>query len=229
MTSDPDIASVGSLLGDGARAQMLLALLGGDALSAGRLAEIGGVSPSGATAHIRRLRDGGLVTCERSGRRLLVRLANDETAAALEALARIAPRPPVRTLRQSAADDALRRARTCYDHLAGELGVAVTDALVERKLLRAGDGAFDVPAAGVSWFGQLGVDVEQVRERRRAFARECVDWTERRPHLAGALGAGLADAFVARRFVERLPGGRALAVTSAGRRWLRRELALDLA
>src|SRR4051812_42084100 len=130
MAEDVDIASVGALIGDSARAAMLQALLGGDGISAGQLARAAGVSKSGATAHLRRLRDGGLVSAETVGRHSLYRLADPEVADVLEALARVAPLRPVRSLRESESAGALRAARTCYDHLAGELGVGITEALV---------------------------------------------------------------------------------------------------
>ena len=196
---------------------MLNALMGGEAVSAGELARVGGVSPSGATAHLGRLRDGGLVTDEVAGRQRVFRLASPELADALEALALVAPPVPVRGLPHAAAAEALKRARTCYDHLAGELGVAVTEALVEREVL-AHDGA------GGAWFDELGLDLDALRRARRSFARGCVDWTERRPHVAGSLGAGIATACFAHGWVRRRPGGRAVVVTAAGTDWLERRL-----
>jgi DNA-binding transcriptional ArsR family regulator len=226
--TDADIATVGAALGDDSRGAMLLALLGGGTFSAGELARIAGRSPSGATAHLRTLSDAGLVVSASAGRRRLFRLASPEVADALEALLQIAPPSPVRTLRHSHAGAALKRARTCYDHLAGELGVAVTEALVDRGCLRLRDSSFEVPADGVAWFGELGVDTAALERGKRSLARACVDWTERRPHLAGALGAALAGFFVERRFVRRLPGGRALALTPAGSDWLEEKLGLQL-
>ncbi|MGZ4390413.1 MAG: ArsR/SmtB family transcription factor [Gaiellaceae bacterium] len=226
MIADADIAAVGAALADESRAAMLLALLGGDTLSAGELARISGRSPSGASAHLHTLHAAGLVAAEDFGRNRFFRLAGPDVAEALEVLARVAPPREVRTLRQSEAARALKRARTCYDHLAGELGVAVTDALIERDLLLRGDDTFRVTAGGSSWLAGLGVDVAALGRTRRSLARACLDWTERRPHLAGALGAALADVFFARGLVRRLPGGRAIAVTPAGDAWLARELGL---
>lgn len=224
MIAETDIAAVGALIGDRARASMLNALMGGEPMSAGELARVGGVSPSGATAHLRRLRDGGLVVDEAAGRQRVFRLSSPELAEALEALALVAPPLPVRGLREARALGALKRARTCYDHLAGELGVAVTDALVEREMLERGDGGFAVTGAGRDWLGQLGLDLEALRRSRRSFARGCVDWTERRPHVAGSLGAGIAATFFTRGWVRRRPGGRAVVVTAAGAQWLERGL-----
>jgi DNA-binding transcriptional ArsR family regulator len=222
-----DIASVGFLLGDDARAAMLLTLLGGEAVPAGELARRAGVSPSGASAHLRRLREGGLITQERIGRHRYFRLASPELAEALESLARVAPVRPASSLRESETTQALKRARTCYDHLAGELGVALADALVERKLLTRSDEAFALTRDGAAWLGSLGVDLAVVGRSRRSFARACIDWSERRPHLAGALGAAVCDLFFARVWIRRLPGGRAVAVTEDGRAWLARELGVS--
>jgi DNA-binding transcriptional ArsR family regulator len=222
-----DIASVGALLGDDARAAMLLTLLGGEAVPAGELARRAGVSPSGASAHLRRLREGGLITQERIGRHRYFRLASPELAEALESLARVAPVRPASSLRESETTQALKRARTCYDHLAGELGVALADALVERKLLTRSDEAFALTRDGAAWLGSLGVDLAVVGRSRRSFARACIDWSERRPHLAGALGAAVCDLFFARVWIRRLPGGRAVAVTEDGRAWLARELGVS--
>ena len=226
MFEDADIAAVGALLADRARASMLEALLSGEATTAGELAFQAGVSRSGASAHLRRLREGGLVTEEVAGRNRLFRLASPELAEALEALARVAPTRAASGLREAETMRALKRARTCYDHLAGELGVAVTEALVRRRILRAGDGDFSLTTAGSAWFGDLGVDVDSARASRRSFARGCLDWSERRLHLAGSLGAALADAFFGHGWLRRLPGGRAVALTDAGEAWLRDELEL---
>ena len=216
MIADADIAAVGALVGDRARASMLLALMGGDAVSAGELARRAGVTPSGATAHLWRLRDGGLVTSEVVGRQRVFQLAGPDVAEALEALSLVAPPLPARGLRQSRAAAALKQARTCYDHLAGEFGVAVTEALVEREVLAPENGRFAVTGPGRLWLGDLGVDVDALERKPRSFARSCLDWSERRPHLAGSLGAGVATAFFARGWVRRRPGGRAIAVTAAG-------------
>lgn len=226
MIADVDIAAVGAALADRSRAAMLLALLGGETLTAGDLARIAGRSPSGASAHLRALRDAGLVVTEEAGRNRFFRLANSEIAEALEMLARVAPRRPPRTLRQSEAARAIKRARTCYDHLAGELGVGVTEALVERRLLDSDDDSFRVTRAGRAWLSELGIEIAALERQRRSFARACLDWTERRPHLAGALGAAFADVFFTRGWVQRLPGGRAIMLTPRGSEWLAREFGL---
>jgi DNA-binding transcriptional ArsR family regulator len=226
VNGEADIASIGALLADDARASMILTLLGGDAIPASELARRAGVSPSGASAHLKRLREGGLITQERAGRHRYFRLASPELAEALESLSRVAPLRPVSSFRESEATRTLKHARTCYDHLAGELGVGVAEALVGRGVLTHNNDAFTITGDGIRWFTALGIDLEELAGSRRSFARACVDWSERRPHLAGALGAALEDVFFARKWIRRLPGGRAVAVTLDGRAWLARELGL---
>jgi DNA-binding transcriptional ArsR family regulator len=226
--ADPDIAALGALLAEDARASMLLALLDGDAISAGELARRAGVSPSGASAHLRRLREGGLIVDEVAGRNRFFRLAGGELAEALEALARVAPPKPPTSLRSAESARALKRARTCYDHLAGELGVALAEALVERGLLVHGEDTFSVTRAGEPWLAELGIDLGEVGRRRRSLARACLDWSERRPHVAGALGAALSARFFELRWLGRLPGTRAVHLTPAGERELLARLAVRL-
>jgi DNA-binding transcriptional ArsR family regulator len=226
VVAEPDIATIGAALADEARAAMLVALLGGESLSAGELARRAGVSQSGASNHLRTLREAGLVTVEPDGRSRYYHLANAQLAEALEALALIAPPKKIVSLRQSEAARALKRGRSCYDHLAGELGVSVSDALVELGVI--GRDSFTPTDHGELWLERLNIDLAELRAGRRTLSRVCLDWTERRPHLAGALGAAIAAEFFARHLITRLPGGRAVAVTPAGAAWLDRELGIRL-
>jgi DNA-binding transcriptional ArsR family regulator len=227
--ADGGLAAVAALLGEPTRAAMLDALMDGGAHPAGELARRAGVSPSTASGHLARLLAGGLVTCEANGRERRYRLASPETAEALEVLALLAPAPEIRSLRAANRSEALRTARTCYDHLAGRLGVAVTDALVERGALLRRDVSFELTPVGKTVLGRLGVDIAAARARRRSFARSCLDWSERRPHLAGALGAEVAEALTSRGWFQRRPHDRALTITCAGAAGLQRELGVDLA
>jgi len=224
VTSAPDLASVAALLADATRAGLCLALLDGRAWTAGELAAHVGVARSTATEHLHRLVAGGLLAERRQGRHRYVQLADPAVADLLEDLAaRSEPRPAApRGLRAVTADAALRRGRTCYDHLAGQLGVAVTAAMSARGLL---DGGTLTPA-GAAWFPDaLGV---ALAGDRRPAARECLDWTERRPHLAGAAGAALCATFLANGWVLPTGPGRAVRVSDDGRAALRDLLALEL-
>ena len=188
----------------------------GDPCAAGELARRAGIAPSTASGHFARLLAGGLVACESVGRERRYRLASAAVAATLEALARVAPPLTVRSWRGADRGAAIRSARTCYDHLAGRLGVGLTEALVAQGVLIPRDTAYELTAAGEETLDRLGVDVAAARARRRSFARACLDWSERRPHLAGALGAAVAETILARGWVRRRPGDRGLHVTAVG-------------
>ncbi len=222
---DLDIAPIAGLLADRARVAMLWAVSDGRHLSAGNLAEIGRVSPSAATAHLTKLVGAGLLAVERQGRHRLYRLANPTVVGALEALAAVAPapRPDVR------APIPLHLARTCFDHLAGALGVRVTDVLIARGAIVLTDDAYMVTLSGEGTFAELGVDVGAIASgTRRMVARPCLDWSERRYHLAGALGAALVHRWLEAGWLNRLPGTRAVTVTSQGRRGFRRLLGITV-
>ena len=178
MRGEPDVASVAALIGDPSRAAMLAALVDGRALPAGELAAAAGLSPSGASAQLARLTEGGFLTMEREGRHRYYRLAGPQVANALEGLALLAVTPR-RPRARSAAAEALRRARTCYDHLAGELGVTLAQALEERGLVVTGEGKrLEVTAGGRQWLSQvLGIETARLVPGRHGIARRCLDWT----------------------------------------------------
>jgi len=215
---EPNLAGIAALIGDPTRTAFLFALLDGGALPATELAYRAGASPQAASAHLRKLVDGRLLAVSASGRHRLYRLAGHHVAEAIEALAFIAPPPRIVSLNQSIAIERLRAGRTCYDHLAGRLGVAVTDGLVTRGALRRCGSGFDVTTRGERFFRELGVDVPALRRGRRILGRACTDWTERRPHLAGSLGKALLDRFVANTWLTRPNGDRSVQLTDRGRR-----------
>lgn len=212
-------AAVGALLGDPTRCKMLIALLGGGLMAAGTLARDADVSPQTASAHLAKLVEGGLVVVERRGRQRLYGLAGARVASLLESVAAVAPQAGARREPRASRPrdaDPLVVARSCYDHLAGWLGVEVTTALVERGALLESDDDFDVTGAGLAVFERLGVDVAAAQGARRHFARRCLDWSERRHHLAGSLGAALLARMLELRWVARRPTGRSLRITHAG-------------
>ncbi|MFC4147584.1 ArsR/SmtB family transcription factor [Micromonospora mangrovi] len=223
----PALASLAALLADGTRASFCLALLDGRAWTAGELARAAGVAPSTASDHLTRLVHGGLLVEQRQGRHRYVRLAGPAVAQLIEDLAGHAPAPPTppATLRAVSAGAALAYARTCYDHLAGRLGVLLHDALLDRGLLDRAGGLALTPA-GVEWLAGIGVPVAPLRAARRPLVRDCLDWTERRPHLAGALGAALCRRFLDLGWTVR-GTGRAVRLSPAGGPALAAALALD--
>lgn len=222
----PNVAKVAALIGDAVRARMLFALLDSTEYSASELAFRSGASLQAASGHLSKLVGGGLLRARSAGRQRLFRLASPEVATAIETLASIAPATPVVSLTQHTTLERLREARSCYDHLAGRLGVSVTDAMIDQHVLTERDGRYDVGASGEAFFRDVGVDLEAARASRRTFARSCLDWTERRPHLAGALGAAMLESARSKGWFERNAAERSLRVTALGRQELERLLGL---
>ncbi|MFJ8092926.1 ArsR/SmtB family transcription factor [Streptomyces griseofuscus] len=220
------LAALAGLIADETRAMCLLALLDGRAWTAGELARHAGVAASTVSEHLGKLVAGGLLAQERQGRHRYVRLADARGAALVEDLAaRVPPAAGrVRTLRATSAGAAMARGRTCYDHLAGRLGIALTDALTARGLLRQ-DTGFALTDAGVRWFAATGISLTPTG--RRPLARGCLDWTERRPHLAGVAGAALCRHALDAGWCERIGSGRAVRVTREGERVLRSLLGIS--
>jgi DNA-binding transcriptional ArsR family regulator len=213
--ADVDIASIAAVLGEPTRARMVQALHDGRALPAGELARRAGIRPSTASEHLALLVDRGLVAVEATGRHRYFRLASSEVAHAVEALSALAPARPARTLREATIGEALAEARTCYDHLAGKLGVALTDGLLRHEALIELDGGFALGANADRWLDRLGIAELPMR---RPSALRCLDWSERRPHVAGGLGAALLQRALEANWVVRLPASRAVRLTPAGRR-----------
>jgi DNA-binding transcriptional ArsR family regulator len=203
MHGDPDIASVAAVMGHPARGTMLVALLGGRALPASDLAQVARISPSTASGHLAQLVGADLVRVERHGRHRYHRLAGADVAHAVEALSALAPPRPVRSLRESDRATAERAARSCYDHVAGVLGVRLADRLCELGALERESLALRDPAP----IAALGVDVGALAPGRRPVTRSCLDWSERRPHLSGALGAAVMRALLDQRWVTPRPVG----------------------
>jgi DNA-binding transcriptional ArsR family regulator len=235
MSGDVDIAATGALLGDRARARIVTALGDGRALAASALASEAGVSASTASEHLAKLVDGGLLVAERHGRHRYFRLAGADVAGMIEAMARVSPVLPVTSLRAGTRAHALRAARSCYDHLAGRLGTDLMAAMISGNLISGGDGFFDASRAhrdrlsgrgydvdyrltgdGAGVLTGFGVDLAACTARKRPLVGYCVDWSEQRHHLAGALGAAMQQRMLDLRWIVREPRGRALRVTPAG-------------
>jgi DNA-binding transcriptional ArsR family regulator len=221
-----DFASVARLLANPARSTVVDALLAGRPLSAGELARLAGVRPSTISEHLASLVDGGLLTVVSAGRHRYYTLSGPEVAHALEALAQICPSTQVKSLRESVGARSLRVARTCYDHVAGALGVAMLDAMVRKQWL---DEDCRLAPGGARGLDEFGVDVSACQAARRQFARPCLDWTQRRMHLAGALGAALNERLNERGWVRPVRPGRGLRITDDGAIGLRDWFDLDVA
>jgi DNA-binding transcriptional ArsR family regulator len=229
MVSTADFARTASLVGDPARAGMLAALMDGRALTATELARAASVAPQTASGHLAQLAAAGLLAVERQGRHRYHRLASPGVARMLEGIMAVAAEaPPRRSVVVGPRDAAMRAARTCYDHLAGRLAVAMADAMVRRGHIELSPDGGAVTSEGAAFLCALGVDLPAAQARAarpggggRMFCRPCLDWSERRPHIAGALGAALCACALRRVWVRRIDGTRALAVTPDGARQMR--------
>lgn len=221
MTAGPYIAEIGALVGDPGRATMLDALMGGQALTATELANLAGVTPQTASGHLAKLVEGRLLSVVASGRRRYFALASPRVAQMLEGLMLLAADGPPRHRPRSIRDEELAAARTCYDHFAGRLGVALADALAARGHVVLGADGGLVTDAGRAALCAFGLDLEDAARRRRAFCRPCLDWSERRWHIGGSVGAALADRCYQLGWTVRAKDGRAVRVTTAGATGLR--------
>ena len=213
-----DTAAVASLFADRSRIAMLEVLMDGGEHAVGALARAAGIAASTAVEHVRRLEQGGLVVSRRDGRARLVRLAGPSVAASYEALAELSCEAAANGLRASTRREQLVAARLCYDHLAGRLGVAIADAALAAGALEED---FSLSESAAAWFKRLGVDLEALSPGRRPLLRVCNDWTERREHLAGTLGAAVCSAVLNAGWTVRRPSSRALSVTPLGEAQLR--------
>jgi DNA-binding transcriptional ArsR family regulator len=216
----PDLAGIGALLAVPSRAAILWSLMDGQRRPAGELAKLAGLSPQAATAHFIKLEEGGLITSQTRGRWRYYSLAGPAAAELIERIASFtadghaALRQTVSTL----VPEELRFARCCYDHLAGRLSLQLLDNLRRQGWLLDRHGSFQLTEAGCAAFADLGIDIAMLERGKRPLVRDCLDWSERRPHLAGALGAALLSAFLERTWLVRVAGGRALKITSKGQR-----------
>jgi DNA-binding transcriptional ArsR family regulator len=208
------VSRIAALIGEAGRIRMLTAMLDGHSHTASQLAGAAAVSPQTASSHLAKLLAGRLISCERSGRQRLYRLKSADVAAAIEALEALAPAPANAPLPE------IRFARSCYDHLAGVLAVAIRNELLRRDVLRQDHDAFVVTAKGTQFLRRFDIDVDQLRRLRRKFAPPCLDWTERHHHVAGALGSALLSRFLEMNWLARIRQSRALRITHAGEREL---------
>jgi DNA-binding transcriptional ArsR family regulator len=218
MKDGPNIARIGALLGDTARADVLTALLADRALTATELAIVAGVTRQTMSAHLAKLLDASLIAVERQGRHRYFRLAGEHVGELLESLMGVAYRTGAVRLLGSPREPALRKARVCYDHLAGELGVLAYEALVSSHRLEMSPQGLRPSAAGIAWFTDAGIDTEAASGLRRTYCRPCMDWSERRYHLAGSLGAALLSRVYDLGWAKRERRSRVVRFTAQGER-----------
>ncbi|MEO1656232.1 MAG: winged helix-turn-helix domain-containing protein [Pseudomonadota bacterium] len=217
MREGPDIARTASLIGDPARANILCALLDGRALTAGELTEVAGVTKATASTHLAQLVEAGLLAKEAQGRHRYFRLAHPDVALALEALMGVAERGAGRRVRTGPKDSAMRRARVCYDHLAGELAVQLYDHWLESGWLIEDNGSgIELTSRGRERFSCAGIDVHAIDAARRPNCKTCLDWSMRRYHLAGGIGQAVLTLMEDRRWAMREAGSRLVTITDRG-------------
>ena len=220
MKEGPDIALLGSLIGDPARANILTALMSGKALTATELASEAGVTVQTASSHLKKLQDAHLLRQRKQGRHRYFTLADDDVGSVLEAMMGLAAKHGLVRTRTGPRDEALRKARVCYNHLAGDLGVAIYDGMVSRGLLAEAGDDVDLTHAGEEFAGEFGVDLASLSRSRRPMCRSCLDWSSRRTHLAGSLGTALLNRFYQLGWALRVDGSRVVEFTAHGERQL---------
>jgi DNA-binding transcriptional ArsR family regulator len=225
MKDGPSIAPIAALAGDPARANMLSALLGGNALTAGELAREAGVTPQTASSHLAKLEEGGMVLSQRQGRHRYFKLSGSDVAHMLETMMGIAERAGHVRTRTGPKAPELRKARVCYDHLAGEMGVAMFDAMTRARLIAQGEG-LNLTKRGTEFARDFGIDLEALADGRRPLCKTCLDWSQRRSHLAGSLGAAMLARFYDLRWARRDRASRAVVFSPQGERGFRRLLRL---
>jgi DNA-binding transcriptional ArsR family regulator len=211
---EADVAAAAALLAEPARAALVVALTEDEALPASALAARAGIAPSTASEHLRRLVNGGFLVARKNGRHRYYSLADDAVADAVEALACVAPQPPVRSLREATKSELIRSARTCYDHLAGRLGVAVAAALEREQVVIRRNGGYELGPRAEARCASLGIDLGELEKQRRPVVRGCLDWSERELHVAGALGAALADRLLELGWIARREGNRSVEIVN---------------
>src|SRR5262245_42476195 len=226
MKDGPNIVGIAALIGDHARAEILTALMGGQALTATELSQVAGITKAAVSSHLAKLVDAHLLTVQSQGRHRYYRLAHRDVAQLLEGLMGVAYRVGAVRVRSSPREPALRKARVCYDHLAGELGVLVFDSLEQRRLVRSGREGLELTAHGKKFCTEFGIDVESLARLRRPLCRACLDWSARRNHLAGAAGAAVLDRCLELGWARRARGSRVVAFSPAGESALRERFSL---
>jgi len=212
----PNISYIAKLIAEPTRAIILDCLMSGQALPASELAYMAKVSHPTISSHLAKLVEGNLLVMEQHGRHRYYRLTSKEVAEVIEKLGTIAPPVEIRSLRQSSQLKQVRFGRTCYDHLAGELGVKITEALIEKEIVYLEDGLYAVTKKGKEWFLQFGINIEEANTKRRVFAKPCLDWSERRYHISGWLGSAIATRFFDNGWITRAEKNRAVQLTPKG-------------
>jgi len=209
-----------TLIGDATRASILWNLLDGRAFTATELAIAAETSAQNISMHLGKLLDANLICVEKQGRHKYYRFSNKEIAYAVEAMANLIPKPEISTKNRSEEYPPIKYCRTCYDHLAGKIGVALADSLLEQKIIIENKGIFEIAPEGKKWFSDFGINVEDAQKQKRIFLKPCLDWSERRNHIAGAIGAMLLDKMLTNDWIRKTKDSRAITITGKGEKEL---------
>ena len=229
VNSEPDLATIAALISEPSRASILSALMGGEALPASELAYRSQITPQTASSHLAKLVDGNLIEVAKIGRHRYYSLKNEDVAKIIESLQVIAPEQKSIVKANPKVPQKLRYVRTCYDHLAGKLGVSVTQSLLEDGYLSEAEDAYLLTTNGEKLMETWQIDIAELQKKRRKFAYPCLDWSERRFHIAGSLGAAIKNVFFENEWVKHVPHSRALLVTKKGERILKENFNITLA
>ena len=217
-----------SLIGDPTRASILWALLDGRAFTATELAVSANTSPQNISMHLGKLLEADLLCVEKQGRHKYYRFSNKEVAYAVEAMANLVPKPEVSLKNKPENYPPIKFCRTCYDHLAGKIGVALTDSLLEQKIIIEKNNAYEISPEGEKWFSRFGINIEEAQKQKRIFLKPCLDWSERRNHIAGSIGALLLNKMIAEDWLRRTKDSRAMIITGKGEKELLKNFKIAL-
>ncbi|ASK60776.1 transcriptional regulator [Virgibacillus phasianinus] len=228
MNANPNVAEIAAILGEPSRALILTSLMDGRFHTASELAYMAGIKQQTASFHLAKLTDAHLITKEKHGRHRYYQLVDGDVAQVVESFLSIARPPEIRSLKQSAQMKSLKSGRTCYDHLAGELGVKLTQHMLQEGIIEKTEKEFMVTAKGELFFEEFGLDIATLRQKRRSFSRTCLDWSERQHHLAGALGQAITAKFFDLNWIERHSSSRAVKLTKEGETGLKNVFHLSL-
>ncbi|MGQ3479487.1 ArsR/SmtB family transcription factor [Paenibacillus sp. TY11] len=228
MSTKSNVAMIASLVSEPSRAAILIALLDGRFHTASELAHMAGIKPQTASFHLSKMTEAQIVTVEKQGRHRYYGIQNSEVARVMESLLSIAPPVQIKSFKQASEDEAIRLARTCYDHIAGHLGVQIMSFFIQKGILSEDQDGLHVTEKGETFFADLQMDLKQMRQKRRSFSHKCLDWSERRHHLAGALGSSLLDRLFELNWIERLPTTRALRITADGKRGFQEIFSIEI-
>lgn len=228
MSTQSNVAMIASLVSEPSRAAILTALLDGRFHTASELAHMAGIKPQTASFHLAKMTEAQVVTVEKQGRHRYYGIQDPEVAKVMESLLSIAPPVPIKSFKQASENEAIRLARTCYDHVAGHLGVQIMSFFMQKGILSEDQDGLHITQQGEIFFADFQINLKNTRQKRRSFSHKCLDWSERRHHLAGALGSALLDRLFELHWVEHLPTTRAIRITAEGKRGFKEVFSIEI-